>query len=52
LSDITGLDWLAALRGAASETELIRCSALLTDQLRADASNFGFFAPLEKPVTS
>lgn len=52
MPDIPGLDLLAALRGAAPRTpQIILCTGLVTDELLAQAREFGVFAVLSKPVS-
>jgi DNA-binding NtrC family response regulator len=50
LPDLTGLDLLAALQGAAPRTSRIVCATLVTEELLAQAREFGVFAVLSKPV--
>jgi DNA-binding NtrC family response regulator len=50
LPDLTGLDLLAALQGAAPRTSRIVCATLVTEALLAQAREFGVFAVLSKPV--
>jgi DNA-binding NtrC family response regulator len=51
LSDIPGLDFLAALSGAVPRTPRLLCSGLVTDELLAQAREFGVFAVLSKPIS-
>jgi DNA-binding NtrC family response regulator len=48
--DLTGLELLAALQGAAPRTSRIVCATLVTEALVAQAREFGVFAVLSKPV--
>jgi DNA-binding response OmpR family regulator len=50
LPDVQGMELLAALRRALPGMPFILCSGFLTEELRADAREFGAFAVLEKPV--
>jgi DNA-binding NtrC family response regulator len=51
LPDVQGMELLAALRHALPGLPFILCSGFLTEELRADARQFGAFAVLEKPVS-
>jgi DNA-binding NtrC family response regulator len=51
LPDVQGMELLAALRRALPGMPFILCSGFLTEELRADAREFGAFAVLEKPVS-
>jgi CheY-like chemotaxis protein len=51
MPDIPGLEFLAALQGAAPRTPQILCTGLVTDELLAQAREFGVFAVLSKPVS-
>jgi DNA-binding NtrC family response regulator len=48
---MTGLDLLAAVRGAYPDAPLILYSAPMTPELAAQARDFGVAALLEKPVS-
>jgi len=50
LPGMTGLDFLAALRGAYPQAPLILYSGWMTPELAAEARAFGVTAVLEKPV--
>ncbi len=52
LPGVTGLDLLAAIRGAAPGTSLILYSGGMTDELAAEARDFGVRVVLEKPVSA
>ena len=51
LPGMTGLDLLAAVRGAYPDAPLILYSASMTPELAAQARDFGVAALLEKPVS-
>lgn len=51
MPNIVGLDYLAAFQGAAPTTPRILYAGLVTDELLAEARNFGVFAVLPKPVS-
>ncbi len=52
LPDLSALDWLAALRGAAPGTPLILyAGSSRLEELRTHARGFGAFAVLEKPFS-
>jgi DNA-binding NtrC family response regulator len=50
LPDLTGVDLLAALQGAAPQSSRIVCATVVTEALLAQAREFGVFAVLSKPV--
>ncbi len=52
LPGVTGLDLLAAIRGATPGTSLILYSGGMTDMLAEEAREFGVRAVLEKPVSA
>jgi DNA-binding NtrC family response regulator len=52
LPGIAGLDLLAAIRGTAPGTLLILYSGGMTDELAAEALDFGVRVVLEKPVSA
>jgi two-component system, NtrC family, C4-dicarboxylate transport response regulator DctD len=52
LPGVTGLELLAAIKGAAPEIPLILYSGGMTDELAAEARDFGVRVVLEKPVAT
>ncbi len=52
LPGIAGLDLLAAIRGTAPGTSLILYSGGMTQELAAEARDFGVRVVLEKPVSA